>query len=326
MRPTIEVIIAAYNAQGLISETLESVLAQGPDVLIHVVDDGSSDNTEASVRPYLPTDQVTYQRQAQSGGLLGIPRNAPLARIQAPYVAFFDADDLMLPGHLKRQIAFLNEHLELDATSCNWQNFDHAGDYPRTHFENCPKLQARFVREARAEPDDKLLVLESREVKKLLTEENFTITGAFVLRTSFVRTLAGFDETLKGSEDFDFAWRALSSGTVGISSSRAFRRRFHANNLSNNLEKILHWKVISRMNLLDAEIDLEVRASLERAIARFLDDLAAAELAQRKPRAFLSGYRALRIGGRHGILPTHFVRTAVKALMGRDGSNRPVSS
>ena len=53
MSPEISVVIPAYNAAKYVAEAVESALGQTlPPLEVIVVDDGSTDETEAVLRPY----------------------------------------------------------------------------------------------------------------------------------------------------------------------------------------------------------------------------------------------------------------------------------
>jgi glycosyltransferase involved in cell wall biosynthesis len=315
LTPRIEVIVAAYNAQDYIAETLESVLAQGPDILIRVVDDGSTDETATIVARYLATDQVKYEHRAHSGSSAAT-RNVALAAVRAPYVAFFDADDVMLPGHLARHMALLEAHPEWVAIVADFVNFSSAGEYPNTHFASCPKLQ-RLLRDQGVAPwsGTNTATIDSLTAKRMLPTESFFITGSLLFRTDRLRELGGFDQTLKVSEDFDLFWRTVSQGLIGVSTFCAFRRRLHANNKSNNLLRILAGRVISRKKQLIGETDPQVRQALTRAICNLLSDLAAAEM----PADRAKGCRTLIEAARWGIaaraLPSHGLKVLIKSWL-----------
>ncbi len=100
-RSVVSVIIPAYNAAGLISETLQSVFAQTyRDFETIVVNDGSPDTAalEAVLRPF--ADRLVYLRQENRG--VSAARNAGIRAAQGRYVAFLDSDDLWEPGFPRR--------------------------------------------------------------------------------------------------------------------------------------------------------------------------------------------------------------------------------
>lgn len=91
----ISVIVAAYNAEKYLSETLESILHQTiDDYEVIVVNDGSKDGT----RNILETYSKSYDRLRvidQENGGPSAARNTGLNAAQGDYIFFFDADDIL---------------------------------------------------------------------------------------------------------------------------------------------------------------------------------------------------------------------------------------
>ncbi|MEU0947040.1 glycosyltransferase family 2 protein [Streptomyces canus] len=67
-----------------------------------IQEDGRTDE----VRPYVPDDPRVTFRQGRSGGP-GVARTVALAHATGPYVKVLDADDLLTPGALARDLAAL---------------------------------------------------------------------------------------------------------------------------------------------------------------------------------------------------------------------------
>jgi glycosyltransferase involved in cell wall biosynthesis len=102
---SVSVVIPVFNGEGCLAEAIESALVQDhPDVEVIVVDDGSTDQTAAVVRSY---EGVRYLRQENAGA--GAARNAGVAAARGTYVAFSDADDVLLPHRLSAQAQVLDD-------------------------------------------------------------------------------------------------------------------------------------------------------------------------------------------------------------------------
>jgi len=106
LKPLVSILIPAFNAQEWISDTLGSAIAQTWERKeIIVVDDGSSDQT------------VTVARQFESQGVRVIPqknqgaaaaRNTALSLSKGDYIQWLDADDLLAPDKIARQMEVLD--------------------------------------------------------------------------------------------------------------------------------------------------------------------------------------------------------------------------
>src|SRR5271155_2523433 len=107
MAARVTVVIAAYNAETFLSETLDSVLAQSlTDIEVIVVDDGSTDCTP-EILDTCSDRRLSVLHQTNNG--VSAARNAGLAAAGAPYVFFLDADDILLPDALFRMVTVLDE-------------------------------------------------------------------------------------------------------------------------------------------------------------------------------------------------------------------------
>ena len=99
--PLISVLITSYNYGSFIEEAIESVLAQEfplDQLEILVVDDGSTDDTSERLTKYGARVHYFYKPNGGQASAL----NLGLAKARGEIVALLDADDLFLPGKLKR--------------------------------------------------------------------------------------------------------------------------------------------------------------------------------------------------------------------------------
>lgn len=125
MKELVSVIMPTYNCGRFIQESINSVLAQTYNNWeLLIVDDCSTDETEAIVRGY-KDKRIRYRRNAQNEGAAQT-RNKALREAKGKYIAFLDADDLWLPEKLEKQIAFMEDkgyaftyhnYIEIDESS-----------------------------------------------------------------------------------------------------------------------------------------------------------------------------------------------------------------
>jgi len=105
--PFVSILIPAFNAERWIRDTLHSALGQtweGKEII--VVDDGSSDGTYQIARRF-ESDSVRVFRQAKQGAAGA--RNTAFSLSKGDYIQWLDADDLLAPDKIARQIEVLKE-------------------------------------------------------------------------------------------------------------------------------------------------------------------------------------------------------------------------
>ena len=95
------VVIAVFNKEEFIADTLKSVLAQTfSDFEVVILNDGSTDNSEAEIAKF-DDPRIRYFSQPNQGA--GAARNAAIAKARAEYIALLDADDHWYPFYLEEQ-------------------------------------------------------------------------------------------------------------------------------------------------------------------------------------------------------------------------------
>jgi glycosyltransferase involved in cell wall biosynthesis len=110
VKAKLSVIIASYNHQDYIAQTLESLEKQTfTDFEIILIDDGSTDRTVEVARSCPSRAQIFRQEN------LGVvaARNRGISMAQGKYLCFVDSDDLVLPERFARQVAALDADAEL---------------------------------------------------------------------------------------------------------------------------------------------------------------------------------------------------------------------
>ena len=110
-RPKISVIVASYNYENFLPETLDSLLAQTyTNFEVIVVDDGSSDRSVAVARKYAKKHSNVFLYQHKGGVNRGLPATVKLglSKASGEFVAFCESDDIWMPDHLLAKVSLLN--------------------------------------------------------------------------------------------------------------------------------------------------------------------------------------------------------------------------
>ena len=99
--PRLSILIPTWNAEATIERALDSVLAERAIQLeVIVVDDASTDGTADIVASVADRDPRVVLLRLRANGGVSAARNRGLTMVRGEWVAFLDADDLLLPGAL----------------------------------------------------------------------------------------------------------------------------------------------------------------------------------------------------------------------------------
>ncbi|MCM1496846.1 MAG: glycosyltransferase family 2 protein [Clostridium sp.] len=104
----VSVIMPAYNGEKFIGEAIRSVLCQQVPLELIVINDQSTDGTEAAVRSFLQDERIVYICNEQNIGVAK-SRNKGMELAKGKYIAFLDADDYWTPDKLAKQLALMEE-------------------------------------------------------------------------------------------------------------------------------------------------------------------------------------------------------------------------
>jgi glycosyltransferase involved in cell wall biosynthesis len=102
MIPLVSILIPAYNSEEWIADTIKSALSQTwPRKEIVVVDDGSTDRT-VSIAQSFASKLLSVAIQENQGA--SAARNKALSLCQGDYIQWLDADDLLSPNKIAKQM------------------------------------------------------------------------------------------------------------------------------------------------------------------------------------------------------------------------------
>lgn len=207
MNDLVSVVIPTFNYGHFVADAVASALAQTyrPTEII-VVDDGSSDDTQARLTPYL--DRIRYIRQENQG--LSVARNTGIQAASGTWIALLDADDAWHPRKLEMQLAFVRRHPEIGVLGTD-TILDRPREWPAPG--ELPQRGPDFT------------------VCELVYKVRFAPSSAVIRRDCFER--AGlFDPELRSAEDRDMWVRIACHFPVTNLPMNLCWYRMHANNMS----------------------------------------------------------------------------------------------
>jgi len=186
--PTISVIIPTFNRSKLVVNAIDSVLNQTyKDYEIIVVDDGSTDDTRESLKPYM--HRIRYVCQANLGASAARNRGIQLAR--GKWISILASDDLWLPTKLEAQlkvVAIVGKDFGACFTNCDF--------FGNMHVMPSAFEQAGLHEELPFGP------LEEPFKVILARHPAIYVQSLLVLR-SLMEYPSGFDERIVVAEDTD---------------------------------------------------------------------------------------------------------------------------
>ncbi|MDH4555055.1 glycosyltransferase [Pseudomonas sp. BN417] len=125
-QPLVSVIIASYNHAPYIEASILSVLAQSyPNIELLVVDDGSRDDSVSRIQALQAIHGFDFRSQANKG--LSRTLNETIARAKGSLIAPFGSDDIMLPGRIAAQVAYMADKPEVGICAGNIRTIDATG-------------------------------------------------------------------------------------------------------------------------------------------------------------------------------------------------------
>jgi glycosyltransferase involved in cell wall biosynthesis len=191
------VLIAAYNAETTLGETLDSVLTQTrSDWEVIVVDDGSSDSTGTVAASYAQRDGRIRLLAKPNGGTASA-RNLAARNASTELLCLLDADDSYMPEYLERMGRFIDLHPEFDIYSSDGYILHPSG-------ERRPNDLISDIAPLRSYAAEDLLVCNRIWVQSIVRRSTFD-------------SINGFDEDAQMlNEDYDFWLRALLCGAQHI--------------------------------------------------------------------------------------------------------------
>lgn len=254
-RPTVSIVIPTYDYAHVIAQALESVRSQTyTDWECIVVDDGSTDNTEEVVALYVQQDpRIRFIRQ--SNQRQAAARNTGIKNSAGAYLQFLDADDLIEPRKLELQVAYLEQHPEVDITYSGVRYFtsDHVGERLLSRQYSSWEGAGAWMPEISG---------EGTAILPVLLRNNIMVVNSPLLRRRVVDQVGLFDVGLTPVEDWDYWIRCAAQGLTvrfnDFAESRALVRA-HDLSASKDQRRMLRATLLMRRQLPTLLVDRDLR-------------------------------------------------------------------
>lgn len=119
-KPLISIIVASYNYEKYIIETLDSIISQTyKNYEVIVVDDGSKDNSIEVITRYVKRYNNVFLYTHDEHKNKGLPSSLKLGveKSRGEYIAFCESDDYWHPEHLEKKIEIINSYNNVNIIS-----------------------------------------------------------------------------------------------------------------------------------------------------------------------------------------------------------------
>lgn len=224
----VDVIIPTYNRAHVIERSINSVLKQTyHNFVLHIIDDGSTDNTSLVLDQYKSHPQVKLYHQDNSG--VSAARNAAALKGSGAWISFLDSDDEWLPNKLETQIKYADEN-------------------PNYNFIHSEEVWIRNG--VRVNPPKKF---EKSNDNIFLRSLEFCLISpsTVMIKRSLFNDHRGFNEELIVCEDYDLWLRVLLREKIGfINTPLIYKYGGHADQLSTQFIAMDYWRIKSLVNIL----------------------------------------------------------------------------
>jgi glycosyltransferase involved in cell wall biosynthesis len=197
MTPKVSVVIPTYNRADKVRKGVESVLAQSfTDLEVIVVDDGSSDDTEQTLR-HAFGDRIRYHFQPNQG--VSVARNKGIEEARGEWIAFLDSDDLWEKEKIEWQFNAL-QRFDSRCSAC----------YTDVRFFNHSETRTMFQLAQDSYRHEDAIGLNT-DVLRLLVKPGgagmVVCLSSLLVRRDAIKKAGGFDPTLFYSQDSEFMFR-----------------------------------------------------------------------------------------------------------------------
>lgn len=249
--PLVSVIIPTYNRAWALKKAIDSVLGQDyKNFELIVVDDGSTDDTQALIKTY--EESVKFVQQPNLG--VSAARNKGISTSAGSLIAFLDSDDYWYPEKLSAQVEFFSKNP--DALICQTEEI-----WIRNGKRVNPKKKHKKLGGMIFIPSLALCLVSP---------------SAVMVQKNLFDKVDTFDESLPACEDYDLWLRVTCRYPVGlIETPLIVKTGGHEDQLSSTIGldkyRIYALKKILKTDLLNEKQTLAAETMLKKKCIIYAD-------------------------------------------------------
>jgi alpha-1,3-rhamnosyltransferase len=260
-KPLVSVIALCYNQQDYLKYTLDSIINQDyPNIELIIIDDCSADCSVSLIDEWVRDKgvDVTVLKNEQNLGICKTA-NIGLNHCRGKYFQLIACDDILLPNKISTQVVILEQDEKLA--------FAFSDAYLMNHQEEWKAYGPKFIQTnlMHFRPFPKNLY------QLLITEKNFIPAPSVLVKTDYLKSLGGYDESLS-FEDYDVWLRLSKKYDAAFCEVPLCLYRVHLKNMTHQLQiqskhletrfRILY-KHVGVSKEIDEVLDLKLYALLK---------------------------------------------------------------
>lgn len=207
--PVISVVMAVYNGQEYLRESIESILAQTyKNFEFIIINDGSTDSTREIVLSYDDPRICLIDNEENMGLTRSLNKGLRIAR--GEYIARMDADDISMLNRFESQIDFLNHHRDYAAV----------GTFLKVINEDS-KVVSTIEKP-----------IQHADIREFLNRDNCIGHGSAMIRKTCLQNVGFYDESIEKSQDYELWLRISQNYKLANIPQYLYMWRNHKENIS----------------------------------------------------------------------------------------------
>jgi glycosyltransferase involved in cell wall biosynthesis len=220
--PKVTVLMAVYNGDRYLRETIESILAQTfQDFEFLIINDGSRDATREMILSYDDPRIRLVDNDYNLGLTPSLNKGLKLAA--GEFIARQDADDISEPERLAKQVAFLETHSEVALLGTWYKEIDAQGNLIGNGKLPCDCTQIRW---------------------DILFYCPFVHSAVMLRKSTVLEQIGFYDEAFIYAQDYDFWSRIARSLPVANLSEYLMKLRINPSSMTATYGSIIHHETL----------------------------------------------------------------------------------
>lgn len=197
--PLISILLPFYNSQFFLKNCLDSIKKQTlKEFEVILINDGSTDRSNQIATEFTKKDRrfKLFNLEKNTGIVHAL--NFGIKQCHGSYIARMDADDVMLPERLFKQLDFAKKNPRIDLVGSQVELL--RTDAPIT------KGQKNYINWSNS-------LISDQQIKDQIFVESPVIHPTFFMKKSFMEKMGGYQDN-PWAEDYDFILRAFINGGI----------------------------------------------------------------------------------------------------------------